>query len=98
MGYLPKSPMIPIKTLALIATIAVLGTVILQGTVAPGAYAQSFTITQSQSNTAFGSSTGSSAANRDKSSIEQENRQYSTVTNNGGFAAADQVGTTLLLY
>ena len=79
--------MIPTRTAALIAAVAVLGTV------APGAYAQSFfSITQDESNTAFGSSTGGS------NSIEQENRQYSTVTNNGGFAAADQVGTTLLLY
>jgi hypothetical protein len=75
------------RTAALIAAVAVLGTV------APGAYAQSlFSITQDQSNTAFGSSTGGS------NSMQQENRQYTTVTNDDVLAVASQIGTTLLLY
>jgi hypothetical protein len=78
---------IPTRTAALIAAVAV------PGTVAPAAYAQSFfSITQDQSNTAFGSSTGGS------NSMEQENRQYTTVTNDDVFAVASQIGTTSLLY
>jgi hypothetical protein len=78
---------IPTRTAALIAAVAVLGTV------APGAYAQSFfSITQDESNTAFGSSAGGS------NSMEQENRQYTTVTNDDVFAVASQIGTTSLLY
>lgn len=93
MRYLSKSPVIPTRTAALVAAVALITAVAVLGMVAPGAYAQSFfSITQSQDNTAFGSSTFGG------NSIEQEIRQNAAVTIGDVSVVASQIGTTSLRY